>query len=130
MVEAAVAGIAGLVADRSEIDRGGVSWTVETLRALPSDVEPWLLLGADAVALLPSWREAEEVGRRAEVLAFVRPGAPRPSAPPGVRVRWTEGEGLDVSASAIRARRAAGLPVEGLVPPGVARILEARRLYR
>jgi nicotinate-nucleotide adenylyltransferase len=58
-----------------EIDRGGPSYTVDTLAALHSDVaELYLLLGADAAAGLPRWRDAGRIGSLARIVIVARPG--------------------------------------------------------
>src|SRR5688500_19217905 len=78
MVGLAVGDNPRLRADRSELDREGPSYTVDTLRALRAGLpgaELVLLLGADAAAELPRWREAGAIPALARVEVFARGGA-------------------------------------------------------
>ena len=133
MVEHLVAGDARFAVDPIEIERGGLSFTVDTLRALR---ERWrsdaalalvLLLGADAVQSLPRWRAPEEVAELAEVVVLSRAGSGASS--PGVG-RAIDTRRVDVSSTEIRARVAAGQSIRGFVPEPVAAYIEGRRLYR
>ena len=126
MVEAAVADLDGIEASRIELDRGGPSYTVETLEALHADGAPelFLVLGADAAANLHTWVRAEEVPRLAELVAVPRPGTP---SPPGMRT--LDVPHLDVSSSDLRARVADGRPLDVLVPAAALRVIRERGLY-
>jgi nicotinate-nucleotide adenylyltransferase len=77
MVEAAVGSVEGLEASRVEIDRGGMSYTADTLRTL-LDEEPgrelFVILGSDAAVGLPTWERADEVRKLATVVVVERPG--------------------------------------------------------
>ena len=140
LVELAVQGDVRLSACPIEVDRGGRSYTVETLRALrdraPAD-ERVLILGGDAAAGLPGWREPEEVLRLASVAVAEREGWERErvrAALAGLdgaaeRVEFFEMPRLDVSSSLVRERAAAGLPVRYLVPDLVAEDIAERGLY-
>lgn len=125
MVEVAVRGAAGLVADRSEVSRGGPSYTVDTLRYFrtrwPSG-ELVLLLGSDAAEELPRWREVEAVRSLARVVVFARGEA---AAGSDVVV-----PGLEISSSEIRERVRAGLSIRYWVPDSVAAYIARGRLYR
>lgn len=140
LVELAVQGDVRLDACPLEVDRGGRSFTVDTLRALrdrgPAD-ERFLILGGDAAAGLPSWREPEEVLRLATVAVAEREGWERErvlSALEGLpgaaeRVVFFEMPRIDVSSSLVRARAAEGLPVRYFVPDLVAEEIAERGLY-
>jgi nicotinate-nucleotide adenylyltransferase len=145
MVELALTGEDGLRASRVEIDRGGPSWTIETVTALHDaaaadgrDLDLTMILSADAFAGLPSWHEPERLLRLVRVAVAPRPGTAAPSldslpaalldAAMGITV--LNGPNLDVSATDIRRRVAAGLSIEGLVAPAVARYIEEHHLYR
>jgi nicotinate-nucleotide adenylyltransferase len=145
MVELAAAGEPGIAASRIELDRPGPSWTVDTLaallddaRAAGRDVALTLILSADAFAGLPTWHEPARLLRLARVAVAPRPGHALPSLdglPADLRdlagsTVFLEGPNLDVSATDIRRRVAAGLPIDGLVAPPVARYIEAHHLYR
>ena len=132
LVAAAVAGHGGLEASRIEIERGGVSYTADTLSALSGpDVELFLIVGADVAAELATWERPEEVRRLATLVVVDRPGEPDPlpALGDGWRVERVAIPGLAISASDLRRRAADGLPLDWLVPdPVIARIRE-RGLY-
>ena len=118
--------------DEQEILRGGVSFTVETLRNYAKrfpQAALFCLIGADNVTSLPQWREAGEVARLAEFVAIPRPGESPSSFPAPFRGRMLAGFPFGVSSSQIRARVKAGQPIEPLVPPAVAEAIRSSRLY-
>jgi len=130
MVALALAGEEGLEASRLELDRGGVTYTVDTLEQLrrerPVD-ELSLIIGADVVGRLASWHRADVLDSLCAIVAVPRPGAPRNERP---GVQWVEVATPDVSSTAIRARVAAGEPIDGLVAPVVGDFIAAHGLYR
>jgi len=137
LCERAVAGDERFSVSRAEVDRTGLSYTVDTLSALASEspeAELVLILGGDQAAALPSWHRPEEVVRLATVATVEREGgkrdeiAERVTSVGGVPVFFTMPR-IDVSSSSIRERLAAGGPVRYLVPEGVARLIEERDLY-
>jgi nicotinate-nucleotide adenylyltransferase len=139
MVELAVQGDVRLSACPLEVDRGGRSYTVDTLRALrdrsPAD-ERVLVLGGDAAAALPSWRDAEEVLRLCTVAVADREGWERSRVAEAVaglagaeRIEFFEMPRIDVSSSLVRRRAAEGLPVRYFVPDLVAEEIAERGLY-
>lgn len=115
--------------DAIEVDRGGLSYMVETVRALAArrpGAALFLLLGADAAALLPQWREPEQIAALAEIVVLTRGDGER-SAPPSLRRVPTRR--VDVSSTEIRARVRAGLPLTGFVPDAVAEYLRRHAVY-
>ena len=81
MLELALAGNPAMVVSTLEIDRGGVSYTVDTLQELrrrAPDAEVFLLMGADSLLDLPSWYQAEEICQLAVPVVVRRPGAAEP----------------------------------------------------
>jgi len=132
VVAAAVEGLEGVEASRVEIDRGGPSFTADTvaeLRAAHPGAELFLVVGSDIVPELGTWRRIDEV-RDEVVLAVVdRPGRTRPDDPPGWKVRRVAIPALDVSSSDLRARLAAGRPVDLLIPESAIRCIRAQGLY-
>lgn len=132
MVEAAVAGVEGLEASDIEVRRGGWSYTADTVEALagarPGD-ELFLILGADAAAGLETWERPELIREAVTLVVVNRPGAGTGSLPAGWRAITIEIPALDLSSTELRARAAAGRPLEGLVPPGAIRYLQQRALY-
>lgn len=134
MVDAALEGEEKMRTSRIELDRGGTSWTVETLRALAHD-EPgsdwFLILGADQFAHFGSWREPEEIARRARVIVLARAGTGPDAVRPEVDVPFEtiEVTRLDISSTEVRERVARRRSVRWLVPDAVRAILHDRRLY-
>ncbi|MEM7623118.1 MAG: nicotinate-nucleotide adenylyltransferase [Planctomycetota bacterium] len=113
-----------------EIDRGGVSYTIETLRELRlahPEAELFFLMGADTLADLPLWREPEEVLRLMTPLVVQRPGEPSlDSAIPHTRVEMPP---VDISSSELRERVRRGESIRGMVPSEVEAYLLKERLY-
>ena len=131
MVEAAVAGIEGLEASRIEIDRGGPSYTADTLAQLAGTdpgAELFLVVGADVVKDLDTWERVGEVRARASLAVVKRPGS-RPRLPAGWRAEQVEVPSLDISSTDLRARLADGRPLDFLIPAPVIRLIASRRLY-
>lgn len=131
LVAAAVAGIEGLSASRIELDRGGPSYTVDTLRSLEAEggVQLFTILGADAAALLPTWERPEEVVARSRLVVVDRPGHTS-VLPEGLAWIRVEVPHLEVSSSDLRARVLDGRPLEFLLPDAVIAEIRARGLYR
>ncbi len=132
LLRLALAGETAAEIDDLEIRRGGVSYTVDTLRHYAEKfpgAELFYLIGADQVALLPQWHEAGELARLAQFVVAPRPGETPPKLAAPFRGRALRGFPLAVSSSEIRARVKAGLPVGGLTPPAVAEAIANNRLY-
>lgn len=132
MVRAAVAGVEGLAASDVEIRRGGPSYTADTLAELAAGDpagQRFLILGADAAAGLPTWERAERLPALATLVLVDRPGLTCPPPPPGWEFERVEIPRLDVSSTDVRARLAAGRPIDGLVPPGVVACIRELGIY-
>lgn len=132
MVVAAVGDVDGLEASDIEIQRGGTSYTADTLvelRAREPDAELFLVLGSDAADGLPTWERADEVRRLAQVVVVTRPGAEDGAPPPGWGWTSVQCPRLEVSSSDLRARVLDGRPLDFLLPPAVIDCIEARGLY-
>lgn len=137
MVAAAADGLEGIEASRIEIDRGGPSYTVETVEALRQDAgrsgrtapEVFLLVGADLVDSLPTWERVEDLRRLVTLAVVSRPRSPEPPDPEGWSVVRVPGGEVDVSSSTVRALLAEGRAVAGLVPEAVIRCIRRRDLY-
>lgn len=131
MLARAIRGHPGFVLDRSEIDRPGPSYTIDTLRALrtahPQD-QLFFIVGADAARDLAQWREADRLPELATVVVVTRPGASAPRHRAVARV--LEIPAVDVSATGIRDAVRRGDPISHLVPPGVDQYITAHGLYR
>jgi len=133
LTEAACAGLPGLRASDLEIERGGPSYTVDTLaelRAGDPSAELFVILGRDAAHGVPTWERAHELGDLATLVVVDRPGASEAALPPGYRWCHITCPRLDVSSSDLRARVREGRPIDVLVPPAVVSSIRERRLYR
>jgi nicotinate-nucleotide adenylyltransferase len=130
MVRAAIADDPRFEASDMELKRDGPSYTVDTLRELRADrpdAEIFLILGADQLGEIESWKEPEEIGRLATIVGFARAG----EAPPALaRSRIVEIPRIDIAATALRRRVREGRPVRYLVSDGVEQIIRRERLYR
>jgi len=132
MVEAAVDGVAGVSASALEIERGGTSYTADTLAELGRrcpGVPLHVVLGSDAAAGLDTWERAAEVREGASIVVVTRPGAEHAPLPPGWAARHVEVPRLDVSSTDLRARAADGRPLDWLVPARVVALIRERGLY-
>ena len=132
LLRLALAGQSWCEVDEQEIQRGGVSYTIDTLRDYAGrfpQAQLFYLIGADHLAQLPKWRAAEELARLVEFVVIPRPGQLEAPVPAPFRGRWLAGFPLGVSSSQIRARVKAGLPIEHLVPESVAAAIRNNRLY-
>jgi nicotinate-nucleotide adenylyltransferase len=131
LVDAAVDGVEGVEASAIEIERDAPSVTAETLEALTAPGrELFLVLGADAVANMGTWRRLEETRDLATVVVVERAGDAH-SEPPGSgwRVQRVAIPRLDIASTDLRERLGSGRPIDGLVPPAVVRTIRARGLY-
>lgn len=131
MVEAAVEGTEGLEVCRLEVERSGPSYTADTLEALSGPArELFLIVGADVAATMHTWAGVERIPDLATLVVVDRAGAAGGDVPPGPwRIEHVSIPHLDISSTDLRARAARGRPVDGLVPPGVVRIIRERNLY-
>jgi nicotinate-nucleotide adenylyltransferase len=131
LVTAAVDGVDGVEASAIEIERDAPSVTADTLEALTApDRELFLVLGADAVANMGTWRRLEETRDLATVVVVERAGDAH-SEPPGAgwRVQRVAIPRLDIASTDLRERLRSGRPIDGLVPPAVVRTIHTRGLY-
>jgi nicotinate-nucleotide adenylyltransferase len=115
---------------RTELDRDGYTYTVDTLREMSATGdELYFIAGADALAQVSTWREPEALFGLATFVGVTRPGyAVDPaSLPPGAMLVDTPA--LDISASDCRARVARGAPIRYLVPQPVVDYIASHGLY-
>lgn len=132
LLRLALAGQTACAIDAQEIARGGISYTIDTVRNYQErypEAELFYLIGADHVPFLPKWRAAEELARLVEFVAIPRPGEPLWPFPEPFRGRPLRGFPLGVSASQIRERVQKGLPLDALVPAAVSEAIRNSRLY-
>ena len=131
MVEAAVSGVDGLVAGSDEIDRGGPSFTADTLVHLAErhpGVEWYTIIGDDAAASLDTWERVEQVVDLSHLVVVDRPGH---QATLSTRYEWihVESPRLEVSSTDLRSRFVDGRPLDYLVTEPVRRVIVERGLY-
>lgn len=132
MAAAAVADVDGVEASSIEVERGGVTYTADTLEHLNAEGsrELFLVVGADVAAELETWRRVGAVKALATLVLVDRPGARAGDLPgDGWRVEHVDVPQLPLSSTALRARAAAGLPLDGLVPAAAVRVIRDRGLY-
>ena len=136
MIELALAGEPGLALNTIELEREGPTYTIDTLRALPTGRYVWLL-GADQLANFCTWRQWREIAARVELAVAHRPGSPL-TAPPELQMELDARERrlielpfqeMPISGSEIRSRLQRGLPVGDMLPPGVEDYIRRHRLY-
>lgn len=131
MVQAAIAGVDGLIAGDDEIARGGPSYTADTLATLQQrypDAELFTIVGDDAAAQFGSWQRANEIARMSNLVVVDRPGSP--IVPPSeFEWRRVEVPRLEVSSSDLRARFTDGRPLKYLISDEVLQVITARSLY-
>ena len=121
---------------RVDIDRGGPTYTIDTLRdlrkALP-DAELYFITGADALADIFTWRDADELFELAQFVGCTRPGFVMDPGTvgkiPSDRVTIVEVPALAISSTDVRRRSMRGEPVWYLVPDGVVQYVAKHRLY-
>ncbi len=119
---------------RADIDRGGATYTIDTLRDLHlthPDAELFFITGADALQQILSWKNAADMFELAHFIGVTRPGyvLDDDGLPDGA-VTLVEVPALAISSSDCRERRGRGMPVWYLVPDGVVQYIEKRKLYR
>ncbi|MEM6331517.1 MAG: nicotinate (nicotinamide) nucleotide adenylyltransferase, partial [Planctomycetota bacterium] len=156
MLRLAVAGRHACEVSTVEIDRGGASYTADTLEQLHAahPAHEWrLLMGADTLRDLPNWRRPGAILCMAAPLVVHRPGEPAPDFSPLAPLVAALGSGAaipnadtsadpnaayaivdmpphDISSSQVRRRVAAGESIAGLVPPAVERYIREHGVYR
>jgi nicotinate-nucleotide adenylyltransferase len=118
--------------DEQEIQRGGLSYTIDTVRDYArrfSQAELFYLVGADLLSQLPKWREASELAALIKFVVIPRPGQTEARLPEPFHGTMLKGFPLAISSSQIRARVKAGWPLEPLVPAAVAEAIRNNGLY-
>lgn len=144
MLELAIAGHEHFAVNRFELDRGGVSYTVETLRHFQSQSPEWdlfLLMGADMLHDLPNWRQSGEVLRLAIPVVVCRPGEKEPDfgplaplVPPErleeIRRHLVTMPEIGLSGTEIRRRVREGRSIRYQTPRAVGMYIQTHGLYR
>ncbi|HNS50443.1 MAG TPA: nicotinate-nucleotide adenylyltransferase [Anaerolineae bacterium] len=141
MVEMAIAGKPHFAVSRVDLDRGGPSFTLDTLQLLREEVGPderlYFIEGADSLAEILLWHKPQAILELCDLAVVRRPGvtidlAGLDAKLPGLaaRVHWVEMPWLDISSSNVRARVEQGRPISYLVPECVEAYVLEHALYR
>lgn len=138
MLELAVAGRPGLHVNPVEIQRGGHTYTIDTLRSLPPGPDYHWILGADQLDNFCSWRDWQEIAGRVRLVVAQRPGSSL--TPPAALGQYLDGlmrplitlpfAPVRISSTLIRQRIARGEPTDGLLDVAVAHYIEQNGLYQ
>jgi len=118
--------------DTQELERGGISYTIDTVRKYKeqsAQAELFYLIGADHVGQLTKWRDAGDLAALVEFVVIPRPGQVQQELPKGFRGRHLTGFPLGVSSSQIRERVRNGFPVDLLTGAPVAEAIRDNGLY-
>jgi nicotinate-nucleotide adenylyltransferase len=120
---------------RVDIDRPGETYTIDTLRDLRAqrgpDAKFFFITGADALAMMISWRDADELFSMAQFVGCTRPGHQLTITNlPSDRISLVEIPALAISSTECRERVRAGQPIWYLVPDGIVQYISKRQLYR
>jgi nicotinate-nucleotide adenylyltransferase len=120
---------------RIDIDRGGPTYTIDTLRDLRAErgdeAELFFITGADAMAQIMSWQDVNELFKLAHFVGVTRPGHRLTGhGLPEDKVSLVEVPALAISSTDCRQRVARGEPIWYLVPDGIVQYIAKRRLYR
>jgi nicotinate-nucleotide adenylyltransferase len=137
MAELAVESHDGLSVSRVDIDRKGETYTVDTLRELRrqygEDAELVLVVGADSAVTMDRWKHSDRLKAMCETLVVRRAGQEWPESlredHPAAHAVYVEGPVVDISASEIRNKLAAGESVRDMVPEAVERYIRRHGLY-
>ena len=142
MTRLAIAGNPAFELSAIEMERPGPSYTIDSVEELESihaaDTRLFLLMAADSLAQIDTWREPDRLLERIEWIVGPRPGNPLPERTElearfgerASRIHLLSGPSLDVGSSEIRRRVAAGRAIRYLVPRGVEELITDRGLYR
>ena len=143
MLQLALGGHEKMKVSLLELERGGVSYTLDTLEAIhrqQSDVELFFLLGADSLHELPTWRDPDRICQLANLVVVHRPDVPAPdfSVLDGIAGQDQQDRfqgfavampSIQLSSTEIRRRVAAGLSIRYQTPRAVEKYIETQRLY-
>ena len=120
--------VPGITADAREVQRGGPTYTIDTVEDLAGN-ELFLVVGYDAAKHLDSWHRVDELRELVTLVVVNRPRFDEVVEVPGWKVEVVDIPSIDVSSSMVRERLGAGLPVDGLVPAAAMRVLRKHGRY-
>jgi len=139
MISLAIADNPNLRVNPIEIERGGPTYTVDTVRALPPNYRYVWILGTDQLANFCTWRDWRVIAQHVDLAVALRPGTPL--TPPADLIDYLSDMALrsvitlpfspmPISASDIRSRLSRGESCKGLLPPNVAEYIATHQLYQ
>lgn len=138
MLKIATADEPGLKVSPVEIERGGPTYTIDTVRELSPDHQFYWILGADQLENFCTWKDWQDIVARVHLAVAARPGAAL--HPPaalqdelarlGRKLDVIPMAPIDLSATDIRERLASGQNIDGMLHPGVAQYIQRHGLYR
>lgn len=117
--------------DLTDVNRGGATYTVDTLRELKakySNDELFFILGADSYATIGTWKDSEALPALAKFAVVTRPGFDLP-AQGSDQIEIVSIEALNLSATEVREACESGFDISHLVPAEVANYIEINNLY-
>ncbi|MFT5622747.1 MAG: nicotinate-nucleotide adenylyltransferase [Bacteroidia bacterium] len=134
MLSLALQGEARFELDESEIERGGLSYTIDTVRHFSAghpDTELYWIVGADQFEQLDRWHQIEELAERVTFLVLARPGSHSGASSliPHLRYQMIKAPLMSDSSSEIRVRCREGRSLQGLVPGAVQAFISEQELY-
>lgn len=131
MVKLAARGNPRLEVSDLEIRRGGLSYTIDTIRSIRKPgMRIFWLIGSDSIRTLPKWREIRELARQVTFGIFARPASRGLRVPTYIVYREIRAPLLEISSTEIRDRVRRGLSIRYLVPDAVGRYIQKKGLYR
>ena len=132
LLRLALAGRSEFEVCEGELRRGGISFTIDTVKKFAAEYPSArlvCLIGADHLETLPQWKEAETLAEKVDFAVIPRPGQRWEAPPEGFPCRLLRGWPVEVSSSLIRERIRSGLPVDWLLPAAVAETIRRERFY-
>lgn len=130
LIELAIADNPKFLLERFELERGGVSYSYDTIKQLREnypDVDFYFIIGGDEVAYLPKWHRIDELLKIVTFVAVKRVGFDTTTPYP---VIWVDVPLIEISSTIIRERIRKHQSIRYLVPQAVAKFIEEQKLYQ
>jgi nicotinate-nucleotide adenylyltransferase len=132
MLKAALQDFPSFEYDPVEIERGGISYTIDTLRYfhnLYPKSELFFLIGADNLTDFPKWKDPQGILELAKIVVYNRGTVEIPASLPSGRIILTDSPHINISSTEIRKRLAAGLSCDNMLPDAVLHFIEENQVY-
>jgi nicotinate-nucleotide adenylyltransferase len=134
MVLLAVESNPDFVVSSAELDRGGKSYSIETVDEFQekygADSRIYFIIGMDSLGELSTWKDIEKLARRCQFIVAVRPNWEYECSPWDEVCRLMEIPGLEISSTDIRERVKNGRSIKYLLPEVVEEYIYAHKLYK